>query len=369
MGLKANGLNGLALGAWGAVQATCARRRGGARRRDARHRLAAWPRRAGSAGAAEPGHRLQLRLPHRDVICMFATLMAIGPLVRRHAAANRQPAPHRSAWPNFPAEAAPSRRHPWEPVPSPSTSTSRSSAVRVLDLLCRPDLLPRAREQPRGLSDGIRAPACPCRLAGIPAPKTYKLQTDVAATTTATPGPAASADAERGRRRSARRWSRLRRDGPTARPASMPTVPSRRRRTACQDRAAAIAAARRSSSGCASDTDPRGLHGRRRRRRGRRHRRRPTVRGVDRSRRRCSATSRQCRTHDCGERAARAAADELLRAGHAAPGRRGARSWADACSPRCRPTRHPDQVTLARRRTDHGLLRGSTRRRPAWRPC
>ena len=72
---------GLALGAWGAVQATAA----GARDRPRRRAFATPSSLAAVHGALgpalmRPGDRLQLRLSHRDVL-LFATLVAIGPLV------------------------------------------------------------------------------------------------------------------------------------------------------------------------------------------------------------------------------------------------------------------------------------------------
>ena len=89
----------------------------------------AW-RCTGALGPAltEPGDRLQLRLPPRAL-----------PAVR-DADRHRPARPHGSqrartqrptadsAWPNFPADPSPPRGdHPWEPEPSPPTSTSRRS--------------------------------------------------------------------------------------------------------------------------------------------------------------------------------------------------------------------------------------------------
>ena len=81
MGLEADGLNGLALGAWGAVQATCAGMAialGGAIR-DAISGLAT----AGTLGpvldSAATGYSF---VYHIELVLLFATLIAIGPLVR-----------------------------------------------------------------------------------------------------------------------------------------------------------------------------------------------------------------------------------------------------------------------------------------------
>ena len=82
MNLEADGLNGLALGAWGAVQATCAGLAigfGGAIRdivsgargaRLVRHR------------AAHPATGYSF-VYHIELYLMFATLVVLGPLVRR----------------------------------------------------------------------------------------------------------------------------------------------------------------------------------------------------------------------------------------------------------------------------------------------
>ena len=83
MNLEAGGLNGLALGAWGAVQATCAGLAigfGGAMR-DIVSALAE----RGLLGSAltNPATGYSF-VYHIELYLMFATLIAIGPLVRRH---------------------------------------------------------------------------------------------------------------------------------------------------------------------------------------------------------------------------------------------------------------------------------------------
>ena len=90
MGLEANGLHGLALGAWGAVQATCggvAIALGGAIR-DAISGLAT----QGALGSAlaNPATGYSF-VYHVEMYLLFATLIAIGPLVR--ATPSSRPSP------------------------------------------------------------------------------------------------------------------------------------------------------------------------------------------------------------------------------------------------------------------------------------
>ncbi len=82
MGLEAHGMNGLVLGAWGAVQATCAGLSvalGGALRDLV----------SGAASAGWLGEVLQnpatgyAAVYHLELLMLFATLIALGPLVRR----------------------------------------------------------------------------------------------------------------------------------------------------------------------------------------------------------------------------------------------------------------------------------------------
>ena len=175
MDLETGGQSGLALGAWGAVQATAAGLAialGGALR-DVVSRLA-------DAGRARPGADRARRPATASSTtsrsgCCSPRWSRSARWSRTHARAAPRPAPGRSsAWPNCPADHA---RHTeqgdssWEPEPSPPTSTSRSRALRVLGLLRRPDLLPAPRGQARGLSARVRplGAASTCR-AGRPCP-------------------------------------------------------------------------------------------------------------------------------------------------------------------------------------------------------
>jgi MFS transporter, BCD family, chlorophyll transporter len=90
MALEGHGMNGLVLGAWGAVQATCAGAAvalGGALR-DAV---------STAAGAGWLGEVLQhpatgyATVYHLELMLLFATLIALGPLVRRHPARTSLP--------------------------------------------------------------------------------------------------------------------------------------------------------------------------------------------------------------------------------------------------------------------------------------
>ncbi len=90
MGLDEGGLNGLAVGAWGAVQATaagCAIALGGAIRDTVTH-LAT----SGALGEvlASPGIGYSF-VYHIELYLMFATLIAIGPLVRHRPASSSTP--------------------------------------------------------------------------------------------------------------------------------------------------------------------------------------------------------------------------------------------------------------------------------------
>ncbi len=86
MDLQHDDRTGLALGAWGAVQATGGGARDGAGRRAARRR-----RRAGRlAPAQRHGDRSEAGYSvvyHLEILLLFATLVALGPLVR-HARAH-----------------------------------------------------------------------------------------------------------------------------------------------------------------------------------------------------------------------------------------------------------------------------------------
>ena len=117
---------GLALGAWGAVQATAAGvaiAAGGAIR-DGVSGLAT----QGLLGAAlvspVTGYSF---VYHLEIYLLFATLVAIGPLVR--SASPRRPPGRVTVRPGRVSRLGSSlaRRTPWEPAPSPNTSTSRSS--------------------------------------------------------------------------------------------------------------------------------------------------------------------------------------------------------------------------------------------------
>jgi MFS transporter, BCD family, chlorophyll transporter len=86
MGLENQGLNGLALGAWGAVQATCSGAAifAGGALRDAVSGLAT----EGLLGSAlvNPATGYSF-VYHLELVLMFATLCALGPLVRRRSPA------------------------------------------------------------------------------------------------------------------------------------------------------------------------------------------------------------------------------------------------------------------------------------------
>jgi BCD family chlorophyll transporter-like MFS transporter len=88
MGLEGHGMNGLVLGAWGAVQATCAGAAialGGALRDVVSH----------AATAGWLGEALQspatgyAAVYHLELAMLFATLIVLGPLVRRGPAAQQ----------------------------------------------------------------------------------------------------------------------------------------------------------------------------------------------------------------------------------------------------------------------------------------
>ena len=86
MGLEAGGLNGLALGAWGAVQATCAGLAigfGGAVR-DLVSALAEHGHLGSALASPATGYSF---VYHIELYLLFATLIALGPLVRRHGTA------------------------------------------------------------------------------------------------------------------------------------------------------------------------------------------------------------------------------------------------------------------------------------------
>lgn len=92
MGLETGGLHGLALGAWGAVQATCAGvavALGGAIR-DAVSGLAVQGALGSALGGPATGYSF---VYHLEIALLFATLVAIGPLVRSSRSA---PASHSS---------------------------------------------------------------------------------------------------------------------------------------------------------------------------------------------------------------------------------------------------------------------------------
>ena len=93
MGLEAGGLHGLALGAWGAVQATCAgvavALGGGIR--DMVSNLAT----SGGLGEALATPAIGYSFVyHLEIALLFATLLAIGPLVRSTRMASPCPSPH-----------------------------------------------------------------------------------------------------------------------------------------------------------------------------------------------------------------------------------------------------------------------------------
>ena len=91
MSMARDGQIGLALGAWGAVQATAAGVRHRARRRASATLVSGLADgRPARPGADRPGHRLRRGLPHRDRL-LFATMVAIGPLVRVRGEARPQP--------------------------------------------------------------------------------------------------------------------------------------------------------------------------------------------------------------------------------------------------------------------------------------
>ena len=133
MNLENDGLNGLALGAWGAVQATCAGvaiAAGGALR-DIVSSLAT--RGALGSALAHPAVGYSF-VYHLELYLLFATLIAIGPLVRSaRVAPSARPRPASTGR----SEPAPAlhrqplahshRSQSWEPEPSPPTSTSRRS--------------------------------------------------------------------------------------------------------------------------------------------------------------------------------------------------------------------------------------------------
>ena len=92
MGLESHGMNGIALGAWGAVQATAPASPsplGGALRDVVSH---AERRRLGQALRTR---RRAMPVYHLELPLLFATLIAIGPLVRRGRGRRVHPSSHR----------------------------------------------------------------------------------------------------------------------------------------------------------------------------------------------------------------------------------------------------------------------------------
>ena len=126
MALARDGQSGLALGAWGAVQATAAasRSRSAARMRDVRLRLGD----AGLLGPALTGPSTGYGVVyHIEIALLFATLVAIGPLVRPAACEPSAAISRSSAWPSFPASPQRTEVVPWQAAQSPATSTSPRS--------------------------------------------------------------------------------------------------------------------------------------------------------------------------------------------------------------------------------------------------
>jgi MFS transporter, BCD family, chlorophyll transporter len=101
MALAANGQSGLALGAWGAVQATCA---GGAIAvggiiRD----IVAGLAKQGALGEALTGPATSYGFVyHIEIVLLFAALIALGPLVRRVAPGESSSTPHPFGLTEFP---------------------------------------------------------------------------------------------------------------------------------------------------------------------------------------------------------------------------------------------------------------------------
>ena len=101
MGLETSGLTGLALGAWGAVQATCgggAIALGGAIR-DGISSLATQGLLGSALASPATGYSF---VYHVEMYLLFATLIALGPLVRATPRADRQPAPAKFGLGEFP---------------------------------------------------------------------------------------------------------------------------------------------------------------------------------------------------------------------------------------------------------------------------
>ena len=134
MALDRGGHSGLALGAWGAVQATAAGGAialGGA---DARRRSAARLRTARSARRSTGPASATVFVYHIEIVLLFATLVAIGPLVR--AATSALHGGRASGWPIFPASHSAETSHA-DRRHHPVHRRGPARAVRVLVLLCR----------------------------------------------------------------------------------------------------------------------------------------------------------------------------------------------------------------------------------------
>ena len=150
MALARDGESGLALGTWGAVQATAA---GGGIAlgggiRDAVSSLAS----SGALGRAltDPSTGYSV-VYHIEIALLFATLVAIGPLVR--TARTRFSQPSYKVRPRRISRLVNEREvsHAIRRLHGPGTG----HALRFLDLLRLPDLLPSPRRQARGLSAGL----------------------------------------------------------------------------------------------------------------------------------------------------------------------------------------------------------------------
>ena len=101
MGLESNGLHGLALGAWGAVQATCAGTAvllGGALR-DIVSGLASQGWLGTALMSPATGYSF---VYHIELYLLFATLVAIGPLVRNPRQTDTQTPPRKFGLAEYP---------------------------------------------------------------------------------------------------------------------------------------------------------------------------------------------------------------------------------------------------------------------------
>ncbi len=286
MGQARGGQVGLALGAWGAVQASAA---GGAIAVSGfiRDGVSRWPARGAARAGAGRSRRpaTASSIPSRSCCC--------SPRWSRSARWSAPPAPAGSSGRRPVARrriavlVTPTARFAM-PAGAHHRLCRRSPdhALRVLDLLRRPDLLPAPRGQARGLSRSIPTAPDSVRVQGFPPmPRPEGVPPARTAAGATAPRPSRSDD---DRRASRGAWLGAPME-PTGTPmldgvgpasyAQRPDVAGHRR-SRCRPQASGRCASPPSSRWPSSDPDPRGMDGGRRRPHGRRHRGRCLGRSV-----------------------------------------------------------------------------------------